>query len=95
MVVCFFFFFLLLFVFIFLFLLLFIILLSTRPEKRNPNPKLLSPDIFWWGGGLPREGVGAKSSVCPSKLGKPNFFGGVSWDLLGYPGAPEKFEKKR
>ena len=28
--------------------------------KKEPKPKLLSPDIFWWGGGLPREGVGAK-----------------------------------
>ena len=28
--------------------------------KKEPKPKLLSPDLFWWGGGLPREGVGAK-----------------------------------
>ena len=28
--------------------------------KKEPKPKLLSPDIFWWGGGLPREGAGAK-----------------------------------
>ena len=28
--------------------------------KKEPKPKLLSPDIFWWGRGLPREGVGAK-----------------------------------
>ena len=31
-----------------------------RHKKKEPKPKLLSPDIFWWGGGLPREGVGAK-----------------------------------
>ena len=29
-------------------------------KKKEPKPKLLGPDIFGWGGGLPREGVGAK-----------------------------------
>ena len=28
--------------------------------KKEPKPKLLSPDIFRWGRGLPHEGVGAK-----------------------------------
>ena len=28
--------------------------------KKEPKPKLLSPDIFRRGRGLPREGVGAK-----------------------------------
>ena len=42
------------------------------------------------------KGWGPKSSVCPSKPGKSNFFGGISrnfaWDI---PAAPEKFEKKK
>ena len=42
------------------------------------------------------KGWGPKSSVCPSKPGKSNFFGR---DIPGFcrdlPGAPEKFEKKR
>ena len=29
-------------------------------KKNEPKPKLLGPDIFRWGGVLPREGVGAK-----------------------------------
>ena len=48
--------------------------------KKEPKPKLLSPDIFRWGGGLPREGVGAK------KFGmflEPGI-------LLGYPGSARK-----
>ena len=29
-------------------------------KKKEPKPKLFGPDIFGWGGGLSREGVGAK-----------------------------------
>ena len=29
------------------------------------------------------KGWGPKSSVCPSKPGKPNFFGGISRDFAG------------
>ena len=29
-------------------------------KKKEPKPKLFGPDIFGWGGGFPREGVGAK-----------------------------------
>ena len=29
-------------------------------SKKNPNPKLFGPDIFGWGGGLPRGGVGGQ-----------------------------------
>ena len=35
--------------------------------KKEHEPKLLGLDIFRSGGVLPREGVGVKSSVCPSK----------------------------
>ena len=34
--------------------------ISQALKKKKPKPKLLSPDIFQWGGGLPRERVGAK-----------------------------------
>ena len=40
------------------------------------------------GGGLPREGVGAKKF---GKPGKSNFFCGISRDFLpGYPGGAQK-----
>ena len=43
----------------------------------------MSPDIFWWGGGLPREGVGAKKFGISSKPRESNFFGGISRDFAG------------
>ena len=62
--------------------------------KKEPKPKLLSLDIFWWGRGLPREGVGAK------KFGMSLETQGIKlcWrDIPGFcrdiPEAPEKFEK--
>ena len=55
----------------------------TSGTKKEPKPKLFGPDIFGWGEGLPREWVGPKSSVCPSKPGKSNFFGGISRDFAG------------
>ena len=63
--------------------------------KKEPKPKLLSPDIFRWGRGLPHEGVGPKSSVCPSKPGKSNFFGGISRDLAGISGGRPKSLRKK
>ena len=63
--------------------------------KKEPKPKLLSPDIFWWGGGLPREGVGAKSSVCPSKPRESNFFGGISRDFAGISRKRPKSSRKK
>ena len=69
--------------------------LSFSGTKKEPKPKLLSPDIFWWGGGLPRERVGAK------KFGMSLETQGIKlfwWDIPGFcrgiPEAPEKFEKK-
>ena len=64
-------------------------------KEKEHKLKLLDPDIFRWGGSLPRGGVGAK------KFGKSleaqerdKLFGGISrdfgWDI---PGAPEKLEK--
>ena len=63
--------------------------------KKEPKPKLLSPDIFWWGGGLPREGVGAKKFGMSLETQGIKLFGR---DIPGFcrdiPEAPEKFEKK-
>ena len=60
-------------------------------KKKEHKPKLSSPDIFRWGGGLQREGVGAK------KFGKPLeareiklFLAGYPGTLLGYPGGARK-----
>ena len=63
------------------------VLQSQSPQfggtKKEPKPKLLSPDIFWWGGGLPREGVGAKKFGMSLETREiPNFFG-VSRDFAG------------
>ena len=63
---------------------------------KEPKPKLLSPDIFRWGRGLPREGVGAKKFDMSLETREIKLFWrdipGFCWDI---PAAPEKFEKKR
>ena len=42
------------------------------------------------------KGWGPKSSVCPSKPGQSNFFGGVSRDFAGISrGHPKSLRKKR
>ena len=42
------------------------------------------------------KGWGPKSSICPSKPGKSNFFGGISRDFAGISRrCPKKFEKKK
>ena len=64
-------------------------------KKKEPKPKLFGPDIFGWGGGLPREGVGAKKfSMSFGNQGNQTFWRdipGFCWDI---PGVPEKFERK-
>ena len=67
------------------------------PQKeREPKPKLFGPDIFGWGGGLPREGVGAEKFSMSLETKKIKLFGR---DIPGFcrdiPQAPEKFEKKK
>ena len=64
--------------------------------KKEPKPEFFSLDISWWGGGLPREGTGAK------KFGMSLETQGIKlfcWDIPGFcrdiPEAPEKFEKKK
>ena len=59
--------------------------------KKEPKPKLLSPDIFWWGGGIPREGVGAKKvRYVPRNPGNQTFLAGYPGILPGYPGSARK-----
>ena len=65
--------------------------LSISGTKEEHKPKLLSPDIFRWGGGLPREGVRAKKFGMSLETREINFFGvGYPGILLRYPGAPRK-----
>ena len=62
----------------------FLILIQSRKSgpKKEPKPKLLSPDIFRLGRGLPCEGVGAKKF-------------GMSLETRDIPEVPEKFENKK
>ena len=63
--------------------------------KKEPKPKLSSPDIFWWGGGLPREWVGAKKfGMSIETQGIKLFWRDIPGFCRDIPGAPEKFEKK-
>ena len=64
-------------------------------KKKDHKLKLLRPNIFQWGGGLPREGVGAKKfgmsfQTSDSKLLWRDI-PGFCWDI---PGAPESSRKK-
>ena len=59
--------------------------------KKEPKPKLLSPDIFRWGGGLPREGVGAKKfGMSLETQGNQTFLPGYPGILPGHPGGARK-----
>ena len=63
--------------------------------KKEPKPKLLSPDIFWWGGGLPRERVGAKKfGMSLETQGIKPFWRDIPGFCRDIPEALEKFEKK-
>ena len=67
----------------------------SKRTKKEPKPKLLSPDIFWWGGGLPREGVGAKKfGMSLETQGIKLFWRDIPGFCRDIPEAPEKFEKK-
>ena len=65
-------------------------------KRKEPKPKVFGPDIFGWGGGLPREAVGAKKFGMSLETRIMKLF---ERDILKFcrdiPGAPEKFEKKR
>ena len=64
--------------------------------RKEHKPKLLSPDIFGWGRGLPHERVGAEEFGMSLETRKVKLFGrdipGFCWD---FPAAPEKFEKEK
>ena len=59
------------------------------------KPKLLSPHIFRWGRGLPREGVGAKKfdMSLETRETKP-FWRDIPGFCRDIPEAPQEFEKK-
>ena len=63
--------------------------------KKEHKPKLLSPDIFRWGGGLPHEGVGAKKFGMSLETREIKLFWRETRDFSGKPPAvPEKLENK-
>ena len=64
----------------------------TSGTKKKPKLKLLSPNISWWGGGLPRKLVGAKKfGMSLKNQGNQTFFGGISRDFAGIsPGSARK-----
>ena len=64
-------------------------------KKKEPKPKRFGPDIFGWGGGLPREGVGAKVPYVLRNPGQPNFLAGYLRILPGYPGSARKVWEKK
>ena len=54
-------------------------------------------DAFWWGGGLPREEMGAKKfGMSFETQENQNFWGGISRDFAGgiSPGCPKSLKKK-
>ena len=56
-----------------------------------PQPKLFGPDIFRWGGDLPREGAGAKKFGMPLETQENKFFGrGVLVSFGGISGSAQK-----
>ena len=63
-------------------------------KRKEHKPKLLGSDILLWGGGLPREGVGAKMFGMSLETQENQIF---RWDIPGsLPGYPaEKLEKSQ
>ena len=65
-------------------------------DKKGTQTQTFWSDIFRWGRGLPREGVGAKKFGMSLETREIKFFGG---DIPGFcrdiPEVPEKFEKKK
>ena len=56
-------------------------------KKKEPKPKLFGPDIFGWGGSLPREGVGAEKFDMSLDQ---TFLAGYPGILPGFPGGARK-----
>ena len=60
-------------------------------KKKKPKPKLFGSDIFGWGGGLPREWVGAKKFGMSLETRQIKLFlAGYPRILPGYPGGARK-----
>ena len=67
-----------------------------QKSGKKKEPKLFGPDVFGWGGGLPREGVGAKKFGMSFKPRETKLFGGISQDFAGISrGRPKSLKKKR
>ena len=64
--------------------------------KKRAQTQTFESDIFRWGRGLPREGVGAKK-FCMSLEAREIklFWRDIPKFCRDIPGAPEKFEKKK
>ena len=62
--------------------------LKDKTRKKEPKPKLAGPDIFGWGEGLPREGVGAKKfGMSFEAQGNSIFWAGDPGIFAGMPRA--------
>ena len=70
--------------------------LPYQSTEKDPKPKLLSPDIFRLGWGLPRQRVGAKKFGMSLETREIKLF---CRDIPGFcrdiPAVPGKFEKKK
>ena len=63
--------------------------------EKEHKPKLLSPDIFRWGRGLPREGVGAKKFDMCLETREIKPLGEISRDFGGMSqNCPKSLRKK-
>ena len=62
----------------------------SQARKRSTKPKLLGPDIFWWGGGLQREGAGAKKFDMSLETHGNQTLGRDIPGLPGFPGGARK-----
>ena len=71
------------------------VLVVFEGKKKEPKPKLFGPDIFGWGVGLPREGVGAKKFGMAFETQETKLFAGISRDFAGISrGRPKSLRKK-
>ena len=69
---------------------------SLSGTKEEHKPKLLSPDIFRWGGVLPREGVGAKKLGMSLDTRQIKLFGRGIRDFAGISRrCPQSLRKKQ
>ena len=65
-------------------------------KKKEPKPKLFGPDIFGMGGGLPREGMGAKKFGISLKTQEnQTFWRDIPGNFGGISRVPKKFENRK